>query len=122
MTALTYRLSILVVVYDMQREAPRTIASMLPPYQKSVSVTDYEILILDNGSKQPLPKAYIAGLPANVRYLPVPDPSGSPGNALNWGARQARAEKLMFCIDGARILSNGLVSSAIDNLDRFPDA
>lgn len=116
------KLSILIVTYNMQREAPRTIASALPPYQKRVSASDYEVLILDNGSSQPLAHEYIADLPANVRYLPVPEPNGSPGHALNWGATQARSDILMFCIDGARILSDGLVYGAIANLDRFPDA
>ena len=116
------RLAILIVVYNMRREAPRTVFSALPPYQKDVSADDYEVLILENGSTAPLPESYIAALPRNVRYLSVPDPRPSPVQALNWGVTQTTAENLLVCIDGARILSDRLVSAGLEQLDRHPDA
>jgi len=115
-------LTILIVIYNMQREAPRTIFSALPPYQKGVSIDNYEILILENGSSKPLDVDYINNLPENVRYLPVPNPTSSPVNALNWGAQQAKSSNLLFCIDGARILSDGLILRGLNQLERNPEA
>lgn len=117
-----YKLSVLIVIYNMPREAPRTIESALPPYQKNINLDDYEILILDNGSREPLPADFLAGLPANVRVLDVPNPDGSPGAALNWGAAQASSDNLMFCIDGARIFSDRLLANAIRTLKQFPES
>ncbi|NDD63778.1 MAG: hypothetical protein EBZ36_07345, partial [Acidobacteria bacterium] len=37
----------------MAREAPRTILSALPPYQKNVTASDYEVIVVDNGSTEP---------------------------------------------------------------------
>ena len=53
----------------MPREAPRTIHSALPPYQKDVSVNDYEVLMLDNGSSEKLPDSFIANLPSTPYLL-----------------------------------------------------
>ena len=75
------KLSVLIVVYNMPREAPRTIISALSPYQKNVVFDDYEILILDNGSSRKLDSQFVAELPKNVRVLDVPNPNGSPGDA-----------------------------------------
>jgi glycosyltransferase involved in cell wall biosynthesis len=116
------KLSVLLVVYNMQREAPRTIFSALPPYQKDISVEDYEILILENGSTKPLEQDYLESLPHNIKYISVPDPSPSPAPALNWGAELAASDNLMFCIDGARIFSDELLSRGIAELAHSPDA
>ena len=48
------KLSIIVATYNMQREAPRTILSLLPPLQQCVDDVDYEIIVVDNGSPEPL--------------------------------------------------------------------
>lgn len=116
------RISILLVVYNMPREAPRTIQSILPPYQKGIEIGDYEVLILDNGSSEPLPPDFTENLPSNVRLINIREPDGSPGRALNIGADMARSGNLMFCIDGARILSDRLIEKSIKALERFPTA
>ena len=46
------KLSIIVATYRMQREAPRTIRSLLPPLQRCVDDLDYEIIVVDNGSPE----------------------------------------------------------------------
>lgn len=116
------KISVLVVAYNMKREAPRTIETALPPYQKAIGIDDYEVLVLDNGSSESLPAEFLANLPSNVRFLDVPNPNGAPGAALNWGVQQASSDNLMFCIDGARMFSDQLVAHAITALGRFPEA
>lgn len=116
-------LSILIVVYNMRREAPRTILSALPPYQKNVSLEDYEIIILDNGSTDPVSDRFIDSLPYNVTVVSVPKPTPSPGNALNWGVKQiAKSENLLISIDGARIFSDRLVEQGIKYRKLLPNS
>ena len=116
------RISVILIVYDMPREAPRTVASFLPPFQAGLADGDVEILVLENGSSRPIPEADRQKWPACVRYFSVPDPRPSPARALNLGARLATAPVLCPCIDGARMASPGLLSEALRVLARRPDA
>ena len=43
------KLSVIVIVYDMSREAPRTLQSLAVPYQTGIAVEDYEVIVVDNG-------------------------------------------------------------------------
>jgi glycosyltransferase involved in cell wall biosynthesis len=116
------KLSLLLVVYNMQREAPRTIASALPPYQKGIEGSDYEVLILENGSTEPLSPDYCGSLPGNVRVIRAPKEGLSPGEVLNWAVELSSADVLMFCIDGARILSERLIADSLSLVERYPGA
>ena len=42
--------SVVVVVYNMAREAPRTLYSLSAAYQRDISAEDYEVIVVDNGS------------------------------------------------------------------------
>ena len=116
------RLSIVVVTYTMQREAPRTIRSLLPPLQRHVEDLDYEVIVVENGSPVPLVLGDAAArAPQSVRLVHVePDrASVSPARCINDAVREhARGESLMICIDGARLASSHLVRRTIDILDR----
>jgi len=106
------RLSIVVVGFDMRRELPRTVASLLPPYQHAVAEGDVEIIVVDNGSAEPVRRDWF---PANaaIRVVRVNEGGVSPCAAINRGARLAIADRLAVVIDGARMASPGLVSTAI---------
>jgi glycosyltransferase involved in cell wall biosynthesis len=103
---------VIVVVFDMEREARRTLQSLAPTYQCEVREDDYEVIVVDNGSRRRLPEAYFHGLGKNVRYHYVENASPSPAAAVNWGVRQARGDLLGIAIDGARILSPGVIKYA----------
>jgi glycosyltransferase involved in cell wall biosynthesis len=105
-------LSLIVVVHDMVREAPRTIRSLLPPCQKGVRTDDYEIVVVDNGSSRPLKPETVLELGSNVRYYECASGSASPAAALNFGAALARGRMLGAMVDGARMASPGLVRMA----------
>lgn len=98
-------LSVIVVVFDMQREAPRTLYTLSRHYQRDIEDVEYEVLVVENGSSHPLDPATIAGMGPEFRYLPFPTTSVSPAGAINHGAAHARGEHVMVCIDGARMLS-----------------
>jgi glycosyltransferase involved in cell wall biosynthesis len=117
------RLSVIVCIYNMVREAPRTILSAAIPYQKGVEPDDYEIILVDNGSTRPLPDTVTNNLPSGVRMVSMPNPHPSPVFAMNWAAREfAKGEILMFAIDGARIFSDGLYAATIAAHDIVQDA
>ena len=106
------RLSIIVVAFDMKREIVRTIASLLPPYQLAITNGDVEIIVVDNNSAEPVRRDWF---PADgpVRVVRVEDGGVSPCIAINRGARLARADHLAVLIDGARLASPGLLSTAL---------
>ena len=45
--------SVVVVVYNMPREAPRTLHSLSASYQRHIDADDYEVIVVDNGSNPP---------------------------------------------------------------------
>jgi glycosyltransferase involved in cell wall biosynthesis len=108
------RLSVIICVYDMPREAPRTILSASLPYQKHVLADDFEVIVVENGSKRPLSDETRAALPDRVRVVDMPQPNPSPVFALNWAAREVAAgEIFLFSIDGARIFSDRLYAESL---------
>src|SRR4029453_5975812 len=50
-TSPTVALSVVVVFYNMRREAARTLHSLSRSYQRDVQDLDYEVLVIDNGSE-----------------------------------------------------------------------
>ena len=106
-------LSIILIAYDMAREVPRTVFSLLPPYQQGVSAQDIDIIVIDNGSAHPIPEAIRKNWLETVRYHFIKDARPSPAHALNFGAAIARGTYLCPMIDGARMASPGLVAGAL---------
>lgn len=112
MTGRGPRLSVLVVFHDMQREAARTMETLSVPYQRGVDPRNYEVIAIDNGSVPPL-VAVDAGTEGPVtRYRHEPPGARSPCAAINRAAAAASGEYVMVCIDGARMLSPGLLGHA----------
>lgn len=117
-----FRLSVVVVVYNMRREAARTLHTLSAAYQRDVSDDDYEVIVVENGSPDPLDAATVAGFGRNFRLVTVPRPTQSPAPALNFGAAQAGGDIVVSMIDGARMLSPGCVAWTLRAFDFVPDA
>lgn len=105
-------LSIIVVVFNMRREAPRTLFTLSPEYQ-NLDPELYEVIVVDNGSDPPLGVATVRSISKDFKYVYLEPGNPSPAHALNLGARQAKAPLLGFMIDGARMLSPGILQYAI---------
>ncbi len=105
-------LSVVVVVYNMRREAPRTLHSLAVPYQRRVVPEDYEVIVVDNGSTEPLERGLVESFGPGFRYFYRETDSASPAEAVNFGVRQARHDDLGLFVDGARIASPGLLDFA----------
>ena len=65
------RLSCVVIAYDMDRELPRTVHT-LSRGQRGIDPDDYEIIIVDNGSRAPVDAARFADSGVAVRVLAMP--------------------------------------------------
>lgn len=107
------RLSIIVNFYNMRREAARTLYSLTPAYQRNIHGLDYEVIVLDHGSSEPLEESMVRSFGPQFHYYYIATRSPSPCAALNAAARMARGEWVMICIDGARILSPGIIHYAL---------
>lgn len=115
------KLSIIVIFYNMRREASRTLLSLSAGYQKGVSEDDYEVIAIDNGSNTPLEAEDVTGFGGNFRYLYHKTTSVSPAEAMNIGAGLAQADNLAFIVDGARLASPGLLATSLKALTQMPN-
>jgi len=106
-------LSVVVVVFDMRREAPRTLYSLSRRHQRGLESTSYEIIVVENPSAAMLDAEQVHGLGEEFRYVPRSEVSSSPAAALNEGVESARAERVMLYVDGARLASPGLLAASL---------
>jgi len=113
-------LSIIAAFHDMPREAPRTLQTLSPGYQRGTNPNDYEVIAVDVGSDPPLDEGCLAAAGAACRLMRFPRCS-SPAAAINAAVAATAADRVMVCIDGARMLSPGIVRLAIAALAAYPD-
>jgi hypothetical protein len=113
------RLSVVVIFHNMRREAARTLFSLSPPYQRRIRPHEYEVIAIDNGSSAPVEAGEVERWSGNLRYVYHPTSAVSPAAAVNLGVELARGEHVAVCIDGARLLSPGLLRYALMALVMF---
>lgn len=114
-------LSIVVVFFNMQREATRTLHSLSSDYQRGVDAGQYEVIAIDNGSPRPLDACFVKSQGPNFRYHFHATDSISPAEAVNLGVEMARGEFVAVIVDGARMASPGLVKHTLQALAMSPD-
>jgi len=114
-------ISIIVVIYDMTREAPRTLFTLSPSYQQCIDADDYEVIVIDNGSPEPLGDQVVCAFGDNFHYHYIEDASPSPAHAVNLGVEMARGEVVGIMVDGARMLSPGVLHYAMMANRMYPD-
>jgi glycosyltransferase involved in cell wall biosynthesis len=104
--------SVVTVVHNIPREAPRTLLSLSAAYQRHINAEDYEVIVVDNGSSPPLDPKLLRGLKGNFRLIRIDPAPPSPAHAVNRGLAAARGEVIGVMIDGARIATPGLLHFA----------
>lgn len=102
----------------MEGQIGNTLRSLLPPYQRKIKKSDFEILVVDNGSPEPMAEN-VWKLAGNVRYIHIPagEASPNPGVTVNRAARMARGEALSVILDGARMVTPGVLGWGLRLLD-----
>jgi len=107
------KLSVIIVFFNMQREARRTLYSLTTRYQREIAIEDYEVIVLDSNSSEPLDREWVESLQENFHYHYIASDMPTPCRALNTGATLARSDTLVNLIDGARILSPGVLADML---------
>jgi hypothetical protein len=98
-----------VIVYKMPEQAQNTLLSLTPKFQQNVSEADYEVVVVENTSDRVLGEAKVLSYGKNFRYHLREDKSVSPADAINFGVKQAQADMVGIMVDGARMLTPGVL-------------
>lgn len=102
-------LTVIIVMHDMVREAPRTLYSLSRAYQRALGGLRYRVIVLDHGSREPLGLGLTELFDAEIEYRFVETDAVSPVAAVNAAVASVASPLIMISIDGARILSPGLL-------------
>jgi glycosyltransferase involved in cell wall biosynthesis len=105
-------ISVVVVVHDMARELPRTLRSLSPSYQHGLTADDYEVIVVDNGSPEPVDPALLVSFDGRLRLERIDPAPPSPARAANRGLQLAEGNLVGIVVDGARLASPGLLAEA----------
>lgn len=115
-------ISVIVVAYNMARELPRTLYSLSAAYQRHIPADDYEVIVVDNGSVPPVDPRDFSGLAGDFRFLRIDRASPSPAAAINRALREARGGVIGVMVDGARLVTPGLLFFAYHAAQLHPRA
>jgi glycosyltransferase involved in cell wall biosynthesis len=105
-------LSVVVVAHDMARELPRTLRTLAPTHPRGVEGDDYEVIVVDNGSPEPIDEEVLASFPGHLRSTRIDPAPSSPAHAANVGLSMAEGDVVGLVVDGARMASPGLLATA----------
>ncbi len=106
-------ISNIVIVHDMAEQAEYTIRSLQTDYQHDVQAHQYEVIIVENESPNLMREEFLQSLPANFHYHLRRNPEPSPGPAVNFGVSKARGDIISILIDGARMLTPGIMKNVM---------
>jgi cephalosporin hydroxylase len=118
-------LGVVVVVHNMRREARRTLHSLSRSYQRGIEDLDYEVIVVENGSDpaQRLGDELVGSFGEEFRYIDLgDDASPSPAGAINRGIAASSARNLALMIDGAHLLTPGVLHYGMFGLDTYEPA
>jgi hypothetical protein len=104
----------------MERESRRTLLTLSTAYQRRFNPSDYEVIVVDAGSDLPLSRDFVCSHGPNFRLIRT-EASPSPAAAVNQAALSARGEAIALCIDGARMLSPGIIRLMLDAFEKNED-
>lgn len=103
----------------MQREAARTLYTLSTAYQTGIRSDEYEVIVVENGSAHKLGIDLIKSFGDNFYYVDIPaeEAHPSPVSAINSAVNKSRGSSIGIILDGARMVSPGLIRAAKDALN-----
>ncbi len=107
------KISFIVVVYNMPRQAMNTLHSLSSRYQRNSNEDDYEVIAVENASNNNLVEKEVCAIGKNFRYFLREETSQSPVGAINFGLSQAVNSHICLMVDGARMLTPRVVEYAL---------
>jgi cephalosporin hydroxylase len=118
-------LTVVVVFYNMRREAARTLRSLSRAYQLDLEDVTYEVIAVENGSRpdQKLGVEFVESFGPEFRYIDLADDARpSPAHALNVGIKEGRGENFVLMIDGAHVLTPSVLHFGLKGLKTYAPA
>jgi cephalosporin hydroxylase len=118
-------LSVVVVFYNMRREAKRTLHSLSRSYQQGIDGVDYEVVVVENGSAedQRLGESFVRSFGPEFRYIDLgSDAVPSPVPALNRGIAETGGDAIALMIDGAHVLTPGVLRFGLAGIAAYRPA
>lgn len=117
-------LSVVVVFYDMRREAARTLRSLSRSYQQGIGDLSFEVIAVDNGShpEHRLTPDEVAAYGPEFRLITIEDAPPSPTVALNRGIAESCGHVVAVMIDGAHVLTPGVFRHALAAMRTYEPA
>jgi cephalosporin hydroxylase/predicted O-methyltransferase YrrM len=118
-------LSVVVVIFNMKREAVRTLRSLSRSYQRGIEEVDYEVIVVENGSDDGarLGEEFVGSFGREFKYIDLGDIARpSPTDALNRAMKIARGRALALMIDGAHVLTPGVLKFGVAGLRCYEPA
>lgn len=107
----------------MEHEIVNTLISFVPPYQKKVSISKFNLFVIDNNSSDNISPKVIESISSNIKYIKYPYESVSPVHALNWAIdNYSNSDSIMICIDGARMVSDHILYQSFEVFKQIPNA
>ena len=105
--------SVILIGYRMADQLANTLATLSADYQRRAGGEDYEVVVVENDSGENLPAEVVSKLPSNIRYFLRQESSPSPVPAINFAFEQCRGDYIGLVMDGARMLSPGVIDNAL---------
>ncbi len=102
-------LSIILVIYKMRRQAENTLYSLSSAYQLGVTNNQYEVIVVENESDDLFDGRAIKKYGNNFHYFFREEKQPTPVNAANFGASKAKGQSVCIMIDGARLITPGMI-------------
>lgn len=108
------KVSVVVIVYQMSAQAARTLFTLSTSYQRDVSPHEYEVIVVENSSDDNLNPRVAERMGPQFRYYRRVEEGVSPTPAINVGLSLARGDYVALMVDGARMVSPGVLRNALD--------
>lgn len=101
------------IIFRMPEQARNTLLSLSAGFQHNVKASDYEVIVVENASDRVLGEKNVLSYGKNFRYYFRENNCTSPAEAINFAVAQARAEVVGIMIDGARMLTPGVIQNVL---------